>query len=340
MSSTNSSFPDSGDKNCYQFLFKLLGKHFPNYGTTWHNTYDKLKKESSESGKNTNIHWKQIFNRLVKEALRKGVEEVEWKTLTALLEMVSRIENYLTLNGKELIKWRDKEKEKAKKGKQAFINKCKQIRPTILNLLKVGIDKNSSQFPKQDFYNYLEENVVGLGIGMMDYTNNSHNLFLETIDNANTHYENSGEDYLFHQNPSKRMRTEDFTYYPMYSSQLEENFLGNNILSTNFNSVRINEEEEEEKTNAFDFSNLMPECQNSFPQKDNKFIENSRSEKQIMEENIILKAENQDLRKKNKELVEELEKMRKKNEELERTLNSSNFESGLEKNMDNLNFYS
>lgn len=317
MNSTNSTSPDSGDKNCYQFLFKLLGKHYPFFGKMWQDTYKKLKEEATENGKNSNIHWKQIFNRLIKESLRKGTEEMEWKTLTTLLEMVSNIENYLTINGRDLIKWRDK--EGAKKGKQAFISKCKQIRPTIVNLLKVGVEKNESPYSKQDFYSFLEENLTG----MMDYEN-SHNF---TYDYESTNYENTGEEYLFHQNPSKKMRTEDFTYNPTFSSHFEDNLEFINNSGTKYHSVCINEEEE--KNNDLIIPNTFPQYQNSLPYKENQFFENNQTEKQLQEENSLLKAENKRLQEENNKLKDELERMRNL---------YSNFELNLNKNMDNLNF--
>ena len=129
----NNTKTDSGDKNSYQFLFKLLIQHFPDQ--TWETTYRQMKAEN-QSGKN--IHWKQIFYRVAKEGLSKGTESKEWGTLLKLLEIAREPERFLMKDERQVIRWKNDAG-----GRSAFLKKCESlIRLRILSLLRSCIEKS------------------------------------------------------------------------------------------------------------------------------------------------------------------------------------------------------
>lgn len=243
---------NSGDKNCYQFLFKILGKHMKDQ--KWDEMYRKLKsdiekEQNFQNQKNQrNIHWKSIFNALIKESMLsiEGVSGSLWKTLTKLLEIASNIENYLKVDGKEVIKWRANKEG----GKNEFIKKCSQIQGVITQLLRKGIEENDTIHNKQDFHTSID----------LIETNNQSMLNPSYFSPPEEpFYDRDYSEDKFYQNPMKKMKTtEDFTYAAdqLRTGQMsEEIFLEyyNTPIENKFGNIHIEEETKENLLNMNSF---------------------------------------------------------------------------------------
>ena len=193
----NNTKTDSGDKNSYQFLFKLLIQHFPDQ--TWETTYRQMKAEN-QSGKN--IHWKQIFYRVAKEGLSKGPESKEWRTLLKLLEIVNEPDRFLTKDGRPVIRWKNDAG-----GKTAFLKKCESlIHHHILSLLRSCIDNSHLHVDtKILFEETLKENHSPFDNGYFSAKRE------DDHPNPNFYIQDNMD---FHDKPSKKLKTGtmDYTY--------------------------------------------------------------------------------------------------------------------------------
>lgn len=189
---------ESGDKNSYQFLFKLLIHHFPEQ--TWDPTYRQMKAENP-SGKN--IHWKQIFYRVAREGLSKSPDSKEWRTLLKLLEIVRDPNQFLTKNdGKQVIRWKNDTG-----GRSAFLKKCENmIHHHILSLLRSCIENSHLSVDKKIiFEETLKESHSAFDNGYFGSKKE------EDHPNPNFYMEDNME---FHEKVSKKFKTgtADYTW--------------------------------------------------------------------------------------------------------------------------------
>lgn len=206
MSSVGSK-TDSGDKNSYQFLFKLLIHHLPEQ--TWDPTYRQMKAEN-QSGKN--IHWKQIFYRVAREGLNKGHESKEWRTLLKLLEIVREPDRFLTKSdGRQVIRWKNDAG-----GKSAFLKKCENmIHHHILSLLRSCIENsNLSIDKKQIFEETLKESHSPFDIGFFSSKRED--------DHPNPNYFYMEDNMEFHDKVSKKLRTGTMDYTWESQAKIDE----------------------------------------------------------------------------------------------------------------------
>ena len=206
-------------------------------------------KNEAGTGRSPNIHWKQIFHRVAREALTQGPESREWKTLLKLLEIVRNPEAFLSFQGRQIIRWKNEAR-----GKIVFVKKCQDhISPNIFSLMKSTID--SSAIPKERknlFYQTLEENQ-----GQLDYFSRREE------DPHNMYYQHQNEEDMEHfEKPSKKLKTDtvDFTFTSDYNSKeqddiyMETEDMGFQMTSQNSNNNQIKNVEingnEEEKFNV------------------------------------------------------------------------------------------
>lgn len=207
---------ESGDKNSYQFLIKILTKHFPEH--TWYSTYNQMKKETqndmTQNGKIQNIHWKQIVLRVCGEAMNKGPDSKDWQTLLKLLEIVKNPEPFLTCNGRQIIKW--------KTSNSAFVKKCQnQIANNIFSLMRSAVE-NSRIHPniRHLFYESLEANYN-------TFNTLEPNIFIKREeDHHNKYYQ--GEDINENsQKPYKKLKTEtiDVTFTSQYHPKEQDDMI-------------------------------------------------------------------------------------------------------------------
>ena len=196
---------ESGDKNCYQFLFKLLSKHFPEQ--IWTSKYNEMKNDPFNNGRSQNIHWKLIFNVISREGISKGVDSIEWRTLLKLLEIVRNPESYLMLNNKPLIKWKDQ-----KSGKDIFLSKCHNtIFPNILCLLRSNIENSPIHADRKIIFSETFEGNNSLWDSLYRRPDDE-NYNPGNSNHSNNYYQNNeGVDYYGY--PSKKLKTTmDFTF--------------------------------------------------------------------------------------------------------------------------------
>jgi len=165
-------------------------KHFPEQ--IWTSTYQQMKNEAG-TGRSPNIHWKQIFHRVSREALTQGPESREWKTLLKLLEIVRNPEAILSFQGRQIIRWKNEER-----GRIAFVKKCQDhISPNIFSLMKSTIDSSAIPKERKDlFYHNLEKE------------NHDNNYFSRGEEDLNNiYYLNHNEDYI---NPYLKYQNEEY----------------------------------------------------------------------------------------------------------------------------------
>ena len=283
---------DSGDKNSYQFLFKLLIQHLPEQ--TWETTYKQMKTES-QSGKN--IHWKQIFYRVAKDGLSKGPESREWRTLLKLLEIVREPDRFLTKDGRQVIRWKNQSG-----GKSAFLKKCENmIHHHILSLLRSCIE-NSQIYPDKKIL--FEETLKDSHSPFDNFFSSKRE---DDHPNPNNFY--MEDNMEFHDKVSKKLRTGTMDY--TYDSQAkideveeEEIFqdteetitnlvgkvgnLSQNQMKISHDEEKINSNNQAEYYNVFqnDFSNPI-----MMQDEKDRLIEDLR--RQLEEKNRIIVEKNQ-----------------------------------------------
>ena len=196
----NKNCHESGDRNCYQFLFnKLLAKHFPEQ--VWTSTYDQIKKEAQKLGKPTNIHWKSILNSIATKGLTLGVDSNEWQTLLKLLEIVRSVGDFLQLNGKVLIRFDRKHEGRETANREVFIEKCRNtIKPNIESLIRDAINHQLMfQEAKNIFLRTVDPGVFHIELDRFQDDKPSHN------------YDYAHQEENFVGTPSKKIKTGNFT---------------------------------------------------------------------------------------------------------------------------------
>ena len=228
---------DSGIKNCYQFLFKILIKQF--HDETWNSTHEQMKKESPIGTKPKNIYWKQVFKRISEEGLRQGPESANWQTLVKVLEIVRNPEPFLTNSeGKQVIKFKNEQS-----GKLVFVDRCQnELAANILGLMKSAIAKSVLPEERKRLFNET----------LVDINNNTWEtnfLFENEEEPHNIGYnqgQNDKEDN--HETPYKKLKTgtNDFTLKSSTPEEevfmeFEESFQQNNDFQQ-IKNVVINEE--------------------------------------------------------------------------------------------------
>lgn len=306
----------SSDKNFHLFLLDIISHHFPAKAELWRKTHQELKSEPNER---KNIHWKQIFTFLLKKAMFKGQNSLEWQTLITILEMVSNIELYLVKqpgSSEDVIKWRkDKEKKRSN-----FISKCEEKKSTISHLIREGVERFPSSLDKQSFLNYLEQNATAIKPLYLSNLNNFNALDMQQNENdffnlnQNEKCQESFDEY-FSQRP-----TEDKT---ISTQQMEEEYIyDENFHLNEKRTAYSNYEDEEEKINSNalpPFMSLPPAfkpVQNTILTEKQKYYDMEQKIRRLEEENNKLKNDKKILENKNTFLASENFRIKEEIEQL------------------------